>query len=164
MNDSAQRESSLRVADFQRREWTVQRYAWLVMWAILGAGIAGLFGRGPLARARIETSGWRVEYERFARNNTQTSLAITLPTAQSGDTATLWVDRVYAEAMDIRRVTPEPLTVSVRPDRLVYRFLTGGAGSVRLVFDLEPQEIGRMNGLLGSSGSGTVTFSQLIYP
>ena len=39
--------------DFQRRSWRLRRLAWLLMALVLGAGAAGVFGRGPLARTAL---------------------------------------------------------------------------------------------------------------
>lgn len=167
MKESIPTLSPAQVARFQRREWAVQRAGWLVLWAFLLCGAAGLFGRGPVAHAHVVgLNGWRVDYDQFARNGTPTTLTMTIPAAGAqGDTATVWLDREYADRVDIQRVTPDPVEVGVDPGRLVYRFLVSrGQGSVRVVFDLQPQAVGRLRGKAGLLNSRGLAFTQLVYP
>ncbi len=167
MKESAATLSPAQVASFQRREWAVQRAGWLVLWGFLLCGAAGLFGRGPLAHAHVaDPNGGSVDYERFARNRTPTDLTMTIPAAdRHGDTATVWLDRQYADQVDIQRVTPEPVEVAVEPGRVVYRFLVSrGQGSVRVTFDLQPQAVGTLHGMAGLLNSRGIAFSQLVYP
>lgn len=167
MNETARVASPAEIARFRRREWAVQRLGWVVLWVFLLSGAAGLFGRGPMARAHAaDQSGWRIEYERFARNRTPTTLTMTIPVGGlRGDTAAVWLDRKYAEQVAIERVTPEPVTVAVEPGRLIFHFLVSRAeGSVRVAFDLQPQAVGWLHGRAGSLGSLGIAFTQLVYP
>lgn len=167
MNESAGETSPAESAQFQRREWTAQRLGWAVLWVALLAGGAGIFGRGPMARAHASDGrGWRMDYERFARNRTPTTLTVTIPAeGRRGDTATVWLDREYADNVEIERVTPEPAGVAVEPGRLIYHFLAPRAdGSVRVGFDLEPRSVGRLRGRAGSLDSRGIAFSQMVYP
>lgn len=166
MKESAPTLSPAQVASFQRREWAVQRAGWVVLWVFLLGGAAGLFGRGPVAHAHVvDASGARMDYDRFARNRTPTDLTMTIPADGHGDTATVWLDRRYADQVDIQRVTPEPVEAAVEPGRIVYRFLVSrGQGSVRVTFDLQPQALGRLRGRVGLLNSRGIAFSQLVYP
>jgi hypothetical protein len=165
MGKSADPLSAEATSRFQRREWAVQRGGWVVLSTLLVASAAGLFGQGPLARAEIgDSRGWQLEYDRFARNYSQTRLAITSPAGHEGDTVVVWIDRDYADHVEIQESDPAPVSVSARSDRLVYRFLAAGPGPVRIVFNMEPQTAGRLRGRVGFADSDGVAFSQLVYP
>ncbi len=167
MEPPADRMSHAEIAQFQRREWKVQRAGWMVLAAFLGAGLAGLFGRGPLSHATAHDSGgWRLEYERFTRNHSPSRLTMLVPSrGQPDDTVSVWIDRRYADQLHIQEIRPTPLTVAVQSDRLIYRFLAGeGIGTLRIVFDFEPQAIGRLRARAGPLGSEGLSFSQLVYP
>ena len=52
---------------FQRRSWIVQRVGWVMLALLILAALGGLFGPGPLSRARAGPHDgplW-VEYQRF---------------------------------------------------------------------------------------------------
>ena len=53
---------------FQHREWRRERIGWVVIGLILLAGLLGLFGHHPFARATSQTAKGQltVEYDRFA--------------------------------------------------------------------------------------------------
>jgi hypothetical protein len=167
MDDAAEHASPAAIARFQRREWAVQRAGWGVLWVILLAGVLGLFGRGPLSRARAtDERGWQVEYDRFGRDLTPGTLVITIPAgAEPRDTAMLWLDRGFVDAVKIRLVTPEPVAVSATSNRLEYRFLTHAeAGALHITFELEPQRVGWIEGRAGAPGTPGIPFHQLVYP
>jgi hypothetical protein len=154
------------VAEFQRREWAVRRAGWIVLWALLAAAAAGLFGRGPLARAQVTApGGLRVDFERFARKLTPTNLTITIPASAHADTTVLWLDRRYADHMEVQHIKPEPLDVAADSLRLVYRFLTlGGDRPVRVTLQVEPEGSMRLHGRLGVIRGDSASFTQLVYP
>ena len=133
-----------------------------MLWLLLLAGIVGLFGEGPAARREITAGRWRVQYERFVRSRTPSRLSITLDA--STDTAVVWLDREYAHRMDVQRVIPQPLSVAVGTDRLVYRFLHSGGNPSRIVFELDPQGPGRVVGRVGGTGADRIDISQIVYP
>jgi hypothetical protein len=166
MAKRAEPSSPVEVAEFQRREWAVQRSGWVLLWALLAAAAAGLFGRGPLAQAHvIAAAGWRVDFERFARKHTPTQVVVMIPpTAGGSDTTSLWLDRGYADAVEFQQILPEPVGEAVSSDRLVYRFLIDGSRPVRFVFEVEPERTGRLRGRLGLVGGDSVSFTQLVYP
>jgi hypothetical protein len=166
MGKSADPASPDAITEFQRREWAVRRAGWVVLSALLAAGALGLFGQGPLARAQAGADeGWLLEYDRFVRSNTPSRLAVTLPAGRHGDTASIWIDRGYADRVEIQESNPTPLSVTARADRLIYRFLViGGPTPIRVVFDVEPQTAGRLRGRVGIADSVSVGFVQLVYP
>src|SRR5213595_1235399 len=75
---------------FEDRWWHVEFVGWIVMLALVVAGLAGVVGRGPIASARA-AGATTVEYERIARYQTPTRIVVSLPANQPQ--ATLFVSR-----------------------------------------------------------------------
>ena len=65
---------------------------------------------------------------------------------------------------NVQRVIPQPLSVAVGTDRLVYRFLHSGGNPSRIVFELDPQGPGRVVGQVGGTGADRIDISQIVYP
>jgi len=145
---------------FQRRSWKVQRAAWAVMALLIAGGILGLFGSGPLSRARAGASGQPpvLEYSRFARFQASTILRVQV---QQG----FWIAAEYLERMQIESITPEPATTEAATDRVSYTFSRlEPSQPITVTFRIKPQHIGVLRGRIGSSESQTIRFSQFVYP
>jgi hypothetical protein len=154
---------------FQRREWAVQRAAWVAMALVLAAALAGLVGRGPLCRVRVAGADRAIvlEYDRFGRDGAINRLRFQFgrdPARRPGPTR-LWLDRSYLEGVSVHDVFPPPDHVEVARDRMTYVFKEiepGAATEVRL--DLRPIRIGRRDGRAGLEGGPSVAFTQWVYP
>jgi hypothetical protein len=74
--------------DFQRKWWRFENAAWVFFTLIIVLDLAGLFGRGPIARAeRRSTDGTiDVKYERIERTNSPSILTVQFaqPAIQNG--------------------------------------------------------------------------------
>lgn len=156
--------------DFQRRSWAVQRVGWLVMAAVIAAGLSGLFGPGLLNRASVVGAGGespRLEYSRFWRSQSVMTLRVELPPA-AGDangTVRVWLNRRYLEALRVHAVTPPPERVEAGPDRLTYVFaVPAAARPTAVTFDVEPRGFGALDGRLGVGVGPAVEFTQFIHP
>jgi hypothetical protein len=153
---------------FLERSWTVQRVAWIVMALIVAAAFAGLFGAGPLSRATAGALGdpLRLDYQRFLRFQTPTSLSVELnPTAARDGAFRVWLARDYAEAVRIQEVVPPPERVEAGSDRLIYVFLAAPAGGpAGVTFHLQPERVGPLSGRLGTPDGPTLSFNHFVYP
>lgn len=149
--------------EFQRREWSIQRLAWIGMALLVLLGLAGLFGPGPLSRATAGTQGLWASFYRFIRYEDPTTLRLELQ--PSGKEARLWLSRDYAQAAGIERITPQPAQVLIEPERYGYVFALGqGKGPVTVSFSLQPEQMGRLEGQVGLEGQGTLEFWQWVFP
>ena len=154
--------------DFERREWVVQRIGWVVMALILVAALLGLFGGpGPLSSAVLEGGGLapiKVEYERLARVDHQTTLTVRF-VADAGDQAAIWMDSRYHESMLIEHIDPLPDRVVTHEDRIEYLFdvAEGGAPMV-LVFHLKCQRAGSVHNRIGRDGGAALSLTHFVYP
>ena len=157
--------------DFQRRVWAFQRVGWVVMALVVLAALLGLLGPGLLstsAKAENEDANLSIrEYERFLRFFKPTDLRLQLdPGAATDGEARVWLDREYVEGFQVQKVTPEPESVEVGPDRLTYVFNVDEEldKPTAVTFNLQPQKFGRLQGQIGLEGEEPVSFGQFVYP
>ncbi|HYF62909.1 MAG TPA: hypothetical protein VD886_08865 [Herpetosiphonaceae bacterium] len=149
--------------EFQRRSWVVQRIAWGIMAAVAVAGLAGVFGSGPVSQARAGAGGLSVEYQSFARFQAATTLRVHLDAAAIQDgTAAIRIDQAYLERFEIVDIIPEPAASSIDGAAVVYSFTIGGSGDV--VFNLKPERIGGAVAAIGAASGETVRVEQFVYP
>jgi len=150
---------------FQEKEWTAERAGWIIGLLLLLAGLAGLFGGGPLSRAAPRQGPLRLEYSRFVRYRAPEVLTVQVDPGVSGETLQLWVDRAYLEDFELQQIVPAPDQTRVLPDRILYEFQAQpGDGPLRVTFQLRPQAAGSRSGRVGLEGGDTVTFRQFVYP
>jgi hypothetical protein len=150
---------------FQQRDWRAQRVGWAVLALILTAGLAGLFGPGPLSDATASGGdGLIVKYERFVRHGGQTDLTMRIASADPGPLQ-VTIGREYLAAFHVKQILPAPARVQAGDTDLVYTFDgPERAGPVELKFFLQPESLGSHEGGL-SAGPGTaVTVRQFTYP
>ena len=157
----------------QRRNWAFATLGSAVMIMVALAGLLGLFGgAGPLNRATVGDQNdtlYIQEYERFLRFGKPTTLHLSLDTAADVESTEirLWINREYLKSIQIQEVDPQPDTVVVTPERLVYSFNAKEGSEDRpteVTFELEPDETGTLAGRVGLDGGASRTFEQFVYP
>lgn len=152
--------------DHARALWRVQRLGWIAMLLVILAGLLGIFGDGPLAKAHASGDGFTLDYDRFARHGAPTSLAAEVEAgALRGDTATLWLSRQYLDALELESVIPEPERVETRDDVVLFTFLAADRSRpARITFKVRPDDYWSKPASAGIDGGGSVSFRQFIYP
>lgn len=149
----------------ERREWRTERIGWVAMLALVVAALAGLLGTGPLSHADAGDDRLRVAYERTIRRQAPARLKVQLPAgAAEGAEAWLWIDRAYADAVAIQKITPAPLAVEAAGDRLGYRLALDPSRSTVVELALEPEAMGAQRARLWLDGEPPVSFDQRILP
>ena len=153
---------------FERKEWKVERIAWLVMLLVVLAATAGLFGNGLLSRTTKSTSDGQLEiaYQRFARSGGRTTLEVTVaPGVSQEDEVKVLVSRGYLSRFQIRQVTPEPDSAESSGDSLAFVFKVGDSRSpLEVEFNLEAEAAGRTRGTVAVGEGPALRFSQFVYP
>jgi hypothetical protein len=153
--------------DFQHREWQVQRIGWWALAVFVLAASLGLFGGGPLSHTAVAdpNGALRVEYERFLRMRAPQRLSIRARTTRPGDSEPLQlqISREYFEAMQIDRVLPDPLDVTIGPDDVMLRFPPIATGEVTIVIDSMPLHAGRHRAEIRASNGAVVGIRQFTY-
>jgi hypothetical protein len=152
---------------FQRRDWRAQRVGWWVLIVALIAALAGLFGQGPLAHARVRSSDARLEiaYDRIARHGADLEwVAVVAPT--SGDSIVdLWISTDLLGGMMMRRIEPQPLEERAARDGVAYRFrIADAAHPATIVFHTEPIDLWSRSGWVRIVGGDSVHVRQYVLP
>jgi hypothetical protein len=154
--------------DFERRTWTVERVAWVVM-ALAGlVALAGVLGPGPLSRTTVGEQGgplW-LEYSRFGRLKAPLTLRVHVgPNQGQQGPMRVWLSRTYLEGMQIQQVSPHPGQVEAGPEQLTYVFPRSEPHRpTAITFALKTEQMGRQRGCVGVTDGPTVCFRQFIYP
>jgi hypothetical protein len=153
---------------FERRTWTVERVAWVIMALIGLAALAGLLGPGPLSETTVgERDGplW-LEYSRFGRFKAPLTLRVHVGpnTGQQGPLL-VWLSREYLEGVRVEQVSPQPGQVEAGPEQLTYVFARNEPQrSTAITFAIETEQIGRQRGCVGLINGPALCFRQFIYP
>jgi hypothetical protein len=154
--------------EFQGRSWTVQRIGWIVMPLLVLAALFGLLGPGPLssATAGSEAGPLWLEYDRLGHWERPTTLQLHLGANVAAEgLVRVWLDSAYVEKMQIERVTPQPESVELAANRLIYTFQIAEPGQPATIsFDLKPEKFGPNSGEVGLVEGSSLQFSQFIYP
>jgi hypothetical protein len=153
---------------FQRRSWAIQRVGWFAMAVVVAAAVLGYLGEGPLsdARARSGDGAYEVEYARYTRYRSPDTLRVFIEEgAVEGDQARVSFGRGYFDGVEVESVFPEPDSVEVDGDEVVYLFKLGDQGApATVIFSVMYDDVGRKRARVGLDGHSAVSFSQFIYP
>lgn len=154
---------------FERGWWRVQRICWVVFSILLLAGVAGLFGNGPLSRATAEPPGaeLHVRYERLARRETPTILELHLdrPALASGQVR-IRLNRELVQRLRIKDIIPAPLSTQPLAGGARFTFSTDPTlDSATIVFIQDPTVPGIVDGEVAIEGADqSVQVRQFVYP
>jgi hypothetical protein len=148
---------------FQEFSWKAQRIGFMVMLLFVAAAVLGLFGAGgPLAESVVRANGLEVNYERFVRFDTGTTIEISLPT-KAGDSISVEIGRSFADAVRIDRIVPPPHSISANPKSHVYAFAPASDSPSIVTIAYAPSRVGQLDGAIRVNGH-TVSFRQFAYP
>lgn len=151
---------------FARREALAERVGWVLVALALLAALLGLFANGPLSHRSVESDNVLVRYQRFGRNQGNTSLEVEArATAATDGKVEVWVSQTFLESYDLEDVSPEPESTTTRSGGLVFAFPVEGTDTpVRVTFSLRPEHSGRHHGAVAVADGRPATFSQFVYP
>jgi hypothetical protein len=158
------------LAVFLRREWQAQRVAWALMALVLLAALAGLLGSGPLSPTSVTSADGavRVDYERFVRRDTRTTVRVHLrPASAESSTLALWLARPYLEGMKVDSVLPPPRRVQGAGDRITWGFEVSPREpreQLTVTIHLVPEGSGTRWAGIGLEAGPGVRFRQWVYP
>lgn len=152
--------------DFQRRWWRFEKIIWGLFLIVIVCDLAGLFGRGWLAKAEASTPdrALRIEYERVQRANTPSTMTLHLGPAavRDGNVHVSITDSVVRD-LGAQRITPQPAVSAVGHGGIAYSFpATGGSAAVQI--QLQPSTPGAYTFSVQPSGHAAITARVLVLP
>ena len=150
--------------EYQRKSWRAQRIGWVLMGLFITLGILGLFGDGPLTRARVGSPDrFQARYYRVWRLQTEARVDLTSLPDSSGQ-VTLRVEESLLDRAEIRFVSPEPRRIEAVPGGQQIVFDAKSDGPVSLQVGITPSRIGRFRTRLATANSPPLTLSVLVLP
>jgi hypothetical protein len=152
---------------FQRRQWRWQRTAWMIAGAIIGAGLLGLFGEGPLSSARAVSADGTlsVEYERFVRREAPSRIVVTAAPGTEDRSLDLHLDGSRMETMQIVSVEPTPQEALAGDGARQYRFgRLSTRAPARILYVVETAVPGLQQLRIGVGGGSEVSFWRFTFP
>jgi hypothetical protein len=111
--------------DFQRKWWRFENALWIFFTLIIVLDLAGLFGRGPIAKAELHAPDGtlNIKYERIERTDSPSKLEIEFgPSAIQDGKINLYVSESLVRGLGTARVIPNPLATAIGNGGLTYTF------------------------------------------
>jgi hypothetical protein len=152
---------------FQRWEWRLQRLGWLIWATLLGAGLAGLLGPGPLSRqtATSRDGSLTIVYDKYVHFQHPITVEATMLADGDDQELRLHLSRSLLDRVQIERIEPTPAAERLTPDGIQYDFSTApGATRVKAAFHVVFEKIGVSEGQWRLQSGAPVVVSQLVYP
>jgi hypothetical protein len=151
--------------EFQRRSWKVQRVGWGAIGLIVAAAIAGGFGSGPVASARVHSIALEIEYERLTRRHASTELTVRVLAPVAGNALRVVIDNRYLERIQISDIVPPPIRREGARDRTAFVFeARPGAVPDRIVFRVKPEHAGPAQARIALDGGEALAFHSFVFP
>ncbi|HYO23548.1 MAG TPA: hypothetical protein VEQ85_01215 [Lacipirellulaceae bacterium] len=150
---------------FQRREWHVQRAAWVLWAAVIAAGLSGVLGSGPLSSttSAADDQSLTVAYDRFLHYHHPTRLELVL--AQGvGDEPRVTLSRELLDAVRISSIEPPPVRTELADAGVAYIFRGDVTAGAKIVYFLEYETLGPCGGTIQLAGRSPAVIRQFVYP
>lgn len=151
---------------FQLFAWKMQTVGFIGLFAFIAAACLGVFSQGWLSNTSKLSSGGHMvlEYDRFARNATDTNYIIRI---RPEDSKPLKVN-LSGDILDnyeIEYIQPMPDQSFIHDKVLsVLQPVADKNGWMSIYITLKPNKMGRFTNTISLSDNETLSFSQLVYP
>jgi hypothetical protein len=153
---------------FQRKQWQLERIAWLAMSVLVAYSLAGgLGGGGPLSTTEsVSKDGTvRVHYEKFARQLTPNSVEITASPTPAGGDVQIHLSGGFMGSMTVRSVVPAPRSSRAADNGYLFAFeRLPGVVEAKIELQVEPQKIGTAQGWLAVNNGERLAIKQFVLP
>lgn len=152
--------------EFQKKWWRFENLVWVLFTLIIVCDLAGVFGRGPIAKAHHQAADGSidVQYERIERTESPSILTINFAqkAIQNGKIE-LYISNSLVKSLGTQRIIPAPQTTVVGDGGLTYEFPASRVpASVDLA--LEPAGPGIYNFTIAVAGGQPVNAKVWVVP
>jgi hypothetical protein len=152
--------------DFQRKWWRFENAIWILFTLIILCDLAGLFGRGPLAKAERRAADGSIDvyYERVERTESPSILTVRFgQSAIHAGKINLYISNSLVKELGTQRVIPAPQSTIVGDGGLTYTFLASHVpASIDLA--LEPAGPGIYHFIIGVPDAARVQAKVIVVP
>ncbi len=150
--------------EFQRKWWRFERAVWVVFSLIIVADIVGVFGRGPLAKARQQTSDLTLNYERVERTSTPSIMTFRFaPSAIHNGEVQLFVSQSVIKQLGAQRISPQPEHSTLSDGGMTYTF-PATSNNALVEISLEPALPGVYHFQTGLAGAELLQARVVVMP
>ena len=150
--------------EFQRKWWRFERVTWIVFGLIIIADIAGVFGRGPVAKAQRNTDALTLHYERIERTSTPSTMSFRFaPSAIRDGHVQLFVSQSVVKQLGAQRISPQPEQSILSDGGITYTFPATSSNAL-VEFSLEPGLPGIYDMQAGVPGAQLVKARVVVMP
>jgi hypothetical protein len=149
---------------FQERWWRFERVVWIFFALILLCTFLGLFGRGPLASAKLSNDKMEVRFDRIGRTGTPSLMEVTFtPAAIHDGKVRLYVSETVVRELGAQRIIPSPAETTIGNGGLTYTFPASGTPAF-VKFGLQPDGPGIYRMKIGIAGEQPLESRVIVMP
>ena len=151
---------------FQHRQWRLERIGWAMMGLIIIAGLAGLFGHSPFARAQVQTADHKltIEYDRFARYESDAEIKISVEMDGGEERGfRLWLDDDYLDSLKVLQIQPAPLRGEARQGSHAFVFKTR-SDRTTVKFLVQFTSVGLVTGRINKDDDAQALVKHFVWP
>jgi hypothetical protein len=142
-------------AGFEDRWAKAKAVIFVVLGLLILAGLAGVFGRGPLSKGEAHAGAARITWERFARANTPGKFEVELESPAAAQTVQVSLDRPLADGLKVNSTQPRAVTEQATANGVNYLFQLAADRRGRIAFSVEPSHMGPVRGSVDVDGMRT---------
>ncbi|NDL64007.1 hypothetical protein [Acerihabitans arboris] len=151
---------------FQLFAWKMQKVGFLLLFLFIAAACLGLFSQGVLSNASTQSASgnMRLEYDRFARNSTDTNFIIRVKINKENQLTTVFRGDLL-DNYDIEFIQPLPDTSFISDKALTLTQPISKKDTWYSIYmTLKPNKMGYFTNTITLSDNEKITFNQLVYP
>ena len=150
--------------EFQRKWWRFERGVWIFFAFVILADVAGVFGRGPVAKAQRHNDALTLHYERIERTGTPSTMSFQFaPGAIHNGQVQLFVSQSVVKELGNQRVSPQPEHSTLTDGGITYTF-PATSNNAPVEFSLEPSLPGIYHFTTGIPGTEPIQARVVVMP
>lgn len=152
--------------EFQIRWERFESIVWVVLTIFILLSLAGVFGRGPAAKAHKQASDGSldVKYERVQRFGTPSVMTVNFPQSSIHDgSVQLWASDNLVKPLGAQRVVPQPTQSVIGGGGILYTF-PATTTPTSIEFQTQPSALGSSELRLKVPGRAELDLSVFVMP
>jgi hypothetical protein len=146
---------------FLRRERGARRIGTGVLSVFVIAGVAGVFGSGPLSRTRVQDGSVTLQFERFTRQTFRTQLDISID-GLTGVSQEIRIPRAFLRRIDMLEMRPADSLKRLEEDVAIFEVpVANGTVSLELLYS--PNSFGVLQADIAAGTVPSARVRQVVY-